>query len=494
MPVPDPRTAVISQELASQFSSISPKRRTAFGQQPAASDTAMVRDKEFYKTIFRIALPAAFQSLVSFLVVVADDVMVSSLENGVAAQAAVSQINCITAFFTATLLGLVSGSSVLIAQYWGKRDLERIRRIFAIVMRLCIAVSFLFVAAAKLFPRQISGIVIGADETEVMALALTYFAIVCFSYIPYAVTNALIGMLRAVEIVKVTLLITTVSLLVNISGNYLLIFGKCGFPQLGVAGAAAATIAARIAELIIILVYTFRIQKHFPICIRDFFKTDRLLRRDYIRYGLPVGLADMQWALIGLLKATIVGQLGAVFMAANNIANSMVNLGTLFTFALASGACVVVGKAVGAGDIRRAREYSGTIQIMFFLIGLCMAAVVFLVRDPFISLYGSAAAPEVASLSRTLIAIVAVTLIGSCYHASCFLGINRGAGDSRFVALVDMICGWFVVLPATALAAFVFHAPLPAVFLCTRIDQCFKWLIALIRLRGNRWIRNVTRS
>ncbi len=456
--------------------------------------TVMVRDKSFYRTIFRIALPAAFQSLVSFLVVVADDVMVSSLENGVASQAAVSQINCITAFYTATLLGFVSGSSVLIAQYWGKRDLERIRRIFAIVMRLCIFVSLLFVAAVRLFPRQLAGIVIGADETEVMQLALTYFSVVCFSYIPYAVTNALIGMLRAVEIVKVTLVITTASLLVNIGGNYLLIFGNCGFPHLGVTGAAIATITARLTELVIILIYTFRIQKHFPINIRDFLKTDKLLRRDYMRYGLPVGLADMQWAMIGLLKAMIVGQLGAVFMTANNIANSMINLGTLFTFALASGACVVVGKAVGAGDTHKAREYSNTIQIMFFAIGLCMAAIVFLVRDPFISLYGSASDPEVAALSRKLIAIVAVTLIGSCYHASCFVGINRGAGDSRFVALVDMICGWLVVLPATALAAFVFHASLPVVFLCTRIDQCFKWLIALIRLRGNRWIRNVTRS
>lgn len=162
--------------------------------------------------------------------------MVSSLENGVASQAAVSQINCITAFYTATLLGFVSGSSVLIAQYWGKRDLERIRRIFAIVMRLCIFVSLLFVAAVRLFPRQLAGIVIGADETEVMQLALTYFSVVCFSYIPYAVTNALIGMLRAVEIVKVTLVITTASLLVNIGGNYLLIFGNCGFPHLGVTG------------------------------------------------------------------------------------------------------------------------------------------------------------------------------------------------------------------------------------------------------------------
>lgn len=214
-----------------------------------------------------------------------------------------------------------------------------------------------------------------------------------------------------------------------------------------------------------------------------------------MRYGLPVGLADMQWAMIGLLKAMIVGQLGAVFMTANNIANSMINLGTLFTFALASGACVVVGKAVGAGDTHKAREYSNTIQIMFFAIGLCMAAIVFLVRDPFISLYGSASDPEVAALSRKLIAIVAVTLIGSCYHASCFVGINRGAGDRPLCCA----CGYDLRLARRSSRKRAgclchFHASLPVVFLCTRIDQCFKWLIALIRLRGNRWIRNVTRS
>ena len=93
----------------------------------------MVRDKNFYRTIFRIALPAAFSSLVSFLVVVADDIMVSYIGEGGIAQSAVSQINALTAFYTATLLGLVSGSGVLIAQYWGKHDVTRIKKIFSMI-------------------------------------------------------------------------------------------------------------------------------------------------------------------------------------------------------------------------------------------------------------------------------------------------------------------------------------------------------------------------
>lgn len=454
----------------------------------------MIRDREFYKTILRISLPAAFQALVSFLVVVADDVMVSLLPNATVAQAAVSQVNSITAFYTATLGGLVSGSAVLIAQYWGKKDMVRIRRIFTSVLWICALVALLFVAAAKLLPEAVVGIVIDRAETDVVALALEYFAIVCFSYLPYAVTTALIGMLRSIEVVRITLVTTVAAFFVNIGLNYILIFGKLGMPAMGVRGAAVATLATRIVEMAIVWVFTFKIQKKLEIKPRDLLSIDRTLTGDYCKYGLPVGLTDMQWALIGMLKAAIIGQMGAAFMAANNIATSMANLGTMFTFALAGGACVVVGKAVGKGDYDTAKEYSKTIQIMFLCIGLFMAGLVFLLRVPFTRMYGSSANPEVFELSTQMIALLAITLIGTSYHASCFVGINRGAGDSRFVMIVDMICGWLVVLPATLLAAFVFHAPLPIVFLCTRIDQCFKWLIAFIRLRGDKWIKNVTRD
>jgi len=454
----------------------------------------VIRDKKFYKTIFRISLPAAFQALVSFLVVVADDIMVSRLPDSYIAQAAVAQVNSITAFYTATLTGLVSGSSVLIAQYWGKRDMARIKRIFSLVLWFCALVALVFTGAAKLFPEAVVGIVIDRQETAVVGKALEYFSVACLTYIPFAVTTALIGMLRSIEVVRITLVTTVMALFMNIGLNYVLIFGKLGLPAMGVRGAGLATLITRIAELVVVWVYTFRFQKKLDIRASDLLRVDRALTRDYCRYGLPVGLTDMQWAMIGMLKAAIIGQLGAAFMAANSIATSMANLGTMFTFALAGGACVVVGKAVGKGDYDTARAYSKTIQIMFACIGVVMAALVFALREPFTRMYGSAADPAVFGMSVEMIAILAVTLIGTSYHASCFIGINRGAGDSRFVAMVDMICGWLVVLPATLLAAFVFRWPLPVVFLCTRIDQCFKWIIAFIRLRGNKWIRNITRE
>lgn len=454
----------------------------------------VIRDREFYKTIFRISLPAAFQALVSFLVVVADDIMVSKLSGGASAQAAVTQVNSLTAFYTATLTGLVSGSSVLIAQYWGKRDMMRIRKVFSIVFWICITTALVFTFVARLFPGAVTGLVISAKETQVSELAREYLRIACLTFLPYAVTTSMIGMLRSIEVVKITLVTTVVALALNISLNALLIFGLCGFPALGVFGAAIATLITRIVEMAMVVAYTFCIQKQLAIKPKNLLEIDRTLARDYARYGLPVGLTDMQWSLIGILKSAIIGQMGVAFMAANSIASSMANLGTMFTFALAGGACVVVGKAVGKGDYDAAREYSKTIQLMFLMIGIAMAALVFALRVPFTRLYGSAKDPEVYSLATTMIAILAVTLIGTSYHASCFIGINRGAGDSRFVAMVDSICGWLIVIPATALCAFVFKAPLPVVFLATRVDQCFKWVIAMLRLRGDKWIRNVTRE
>ena len=454
----------------------------------------VIRDGEFYKTIFRISLPAAFQALVSFLVVVADDIMVSKLSGGASAQAAVTQVNSLTAFYTATLTGLVSGSSVLIAQYWGKRDMMRIRKVFSIVFWICIMTAAVFTFVARLFPGAVTGLVISAKETQVSGLAREYLRIACLTFLPYAVTTSLIGMLRSIEVVKITLVTTVVALALNISLNALLIFGLCGFPALGVSGAAIATLITRIVEMAMVVAYTFCIQKQLAIKPKNLLEIDRTLARDYARYGLPVGLTDMQWSLIGILNSAIIGQMGVAFMAANSIASSMANLGTMFTFALAGGACVVVGKAVGKGDYDAAREYSKTIQLMFLMIGIAMAALVFALRVPFTRLYGSAKDPEVYSLATTMIAILAVTLIGTSYHASCFIGINRGAGDSRFVAMVDSICGWLIVIPATALCAFVFKAPLPVVFLATRVDQCFKWVIAMLRLRGDKWIRNVTRE
>ena len=450
----------------------------------------LVRDRQFYKTMLRLSLPSAFQSAVSLLVVMADNVMVT--RTGANALSAVAQSNAITTFVNAGLTGLATGAVVLISQYWGKRDTARIRTVCAVSTATCLLFAMLALLAVILFPRALLSLVIRGSEGAVIDLALQYLPLSALQYVPLALTAAMVGMLKGVEVVRVTLYTTVLSLFANIGLNYVLIFGCLGLPALGVRGAALATVIARALEAALVAWYLFRRQKTLPLRPRDLLRGAPWAWQDYARYGLPVGLTDAQWALVGLLKAVILGQLGRAMIDAATVTDMMMNLGTLFTFALAGGACVVVGKAVGAQDYARVRQYSNTIQVMFAAIGVVMCALVFLLRRPFAALYGLDA--DTRALAVRMIGICAFTLLGTTYHASCFVGINRGAGDSRFVMIVDLICGWLVVLPLSALAAFVLHWPLAAVYFCTRIDQCFKWIIAFFRLRGNRWIKNVTRT
>jgi putative MATE family efflux protein len=452
----------------------------------------MIKDKAFYKTILRLSLPAAFQSLINLLVVMADNLMVTRVDPGGMAFTAVLQSNSITSLVLATLTGLASGSIVLISQYWGKKDILSIRDVSAAVLVLCMLVAFTAIFLILLFPKQILLLVINRNDTAALDYAMAYLPLVSLSYLPYAVTACLIGMLKGVEIVRVTVYATLLSFLANVALNYLLIFGKLGLPVMGVSGAALATVLARVLELSLVLFYCTRVQKTLKVRMSMIYRQAAWAWHDFIKFGLPVGLTDMLWAFVGIIKMVIIGQMGSLMSNAAGIADSLMNLGTLFTFALAGGAAVMVGKAVGSGNIRLVRAYSSTIQIMFLFIGVVMAGLVYLLRVPFISLYSLPA--SAARLAERMISLCTLTLIGTSYHASCFVGINRGAGDNRFVMVVDLICGWLIMLPLTALSAFVFRMPMDIVYFFTRIDQTFKWLIAFIRLRGEKWIHNVTRQ
>ncbi len=448
----------------------------------------MVRDNAFYRTLAKIALPVAFQSVIALSVNMMDNIMVGSL--GEIKLSGVALANQVTIFLTFFIRGASGGASVLISQYWGKRDMARIKSVFGIVFQLCLLVTGIAVTVIHTFPGAVMGLF--TDDGRIIAEGTEFIRIVCFSYLLYCITDTMVGMLRCVEVVKVSLYIALITLAVNTSLDWILIFGKFGFPAMGVRGAATATVIARACELVFILCYVFLVDKRLRLRIRDLFVVERQLYFDFFRYGMPILFGDLQWGLVGTFKATIIGRLGPVMVAANSMTEVVLSLGAVFTGGLANAATVVIGKTVGVGDYKKAREYSNTIQIIFFGVGLLMMGLVFALRWAPLSLYRVSG--ETHALAMTLLAIGAVTMVGTTYHAACFTGINRGAGDGKFVFKVDMICGWLIVLPSMFLAAFVFHWPLPIVFLCSRIDQCFKWLIALLRLRGDKWIRNVTRA
>jgi len=244
--------------------------------------TLITKDKVFYKTMLTIALPAAFQSLLSLLVVFADNIMVSSL--GDTALSAVSMSNSVTALFTALMFGLASGSSTLISQYWGKKDMGRIKEIFAVVFKICAVAATIISIVVFIFPEQTLRIV--TNEPDVISAAIIYIRIVSLSYLLFGLSNSMVMMLRFIEIVKITLYISIGSLAANISLNYILIFGKLGFPAMGIKGAAIATLITRIIELLIVYIYTFKIQKKLDIKFSELLKKSNM-KIDYIKHDIP---------------------------------------------------------------------------------------------------------------------------------------------------------------------------------------------------------------
>lgn len=479
----------------------------------------MVRDKNFYKTLILIGLPVALQSLISLSVVFLDNVMVGNIrENTKVVFAGVTQANAITTLFAFFIKGLSGGASVMISQYWGKKDLEKIKTIFSVIFTIGISLATVITALIFFFPK--GAMTIMTSDSEVINAGAEYIKIVCFSYIFYILTETFITMLRCVEIVRVSLYVSVVSFFINLSANYLLIFGNetLNIPAMGIKGAAIATVFVRFIEFMLVMVFTLKIQKRIAIKIKDLFMHQKIMWLDYARYGLPIMAGDTQWGFVGFFKAIIIGRLGQEMMSANGIAEVIMSLAGIFTVGLGSAACVIIGKTVGAKEYDKTRQYSNTLQILFASFGIVMCTLLFFVRTPLISMYeiisGGAGGFEQATkdLAKTFIGIGAVTLIGTFYHATCFTGINRGSGDGKFVFKVDMICGWFIVLPVLFLNAIILNPNMPEiflginiafkwpaayhmpiVFLSARIDQCFKWIIAFIRLRGNKWIRNITR-
>jgi len=448
----------------------------------------VVKDKSFYATLAKISLPVALQQLISLCVVMLDNVMVASL--GDLALSSVSQANQVTVFFTFIVRGVSGGAALMISQYWGKKDVERIKQIFAVIFQvtgaIAIAVNIFVFFCPELVLRFFT------NDADIIVSAQGYIRIVSFSYLLFALADTFAAMLRCVEIVKITFAVSVLSLFTNLFLNYSLIGGNFGFPALGIEGAAIATVISRGLELAIVMLFFFCFQKRIPAKPIDLFKINNLMYKDYAKYGLPILIGDIQWGMVGVFKSVIIGRLGISMISAANIADTIMQLGLVFTTGLSSAACVVIGKTVGVKNYELTRQYSKTIQIIFVGVGVVMSSLVFISRNIFVSCYDVSV--ETSTLAAQLIAIGAITLLGTSYHVACFTGINRGAGDSKFVFKVDMICGWLVMLPLSFITAFVFKAPLPVIFIATRIDQCFKWIIALIRLKDDKWITNIVRD
>ena len=445
------------------------------------------RDRSFYRDLVTLAIPISLQNLVTFAVNFADNLMIGSLgDNAISGVYVGNQMQTVLQMFVAGIEGAIL---ILAAQYWGKKDTGSIRKVVSIGVKFAFAVGLLATLAAVIMPGTL--IRIFTAEPGVIREGAAYLQIVGFTYLFFCIAQVMIASMRSVETAKIGLYISLMTLVVNVSLNYILIFGKLGFPALGVRGAAIATLVSRFLEMLVSTLYVFFTDKKLKFGLKDLFHTDSQLLKDFIRYGLPIIGGQVVWSVNMLANTKILGSYTAGVIAATSVTGMLHNLIYVWMTGLSSAVGVITGKTVGAGKYKEMKEYAYTVQVIFVIVGLISGAAVLLCRDWFISLYGVSA--EAQAYSRQFINVISVTIIGTCYQAACLFGLVKSGGDISFVFKNDTIFVFLVVIPSALVAMYLGAAPW-VVFAALKCDQILKCFVAVVKINRFNWMKNLTRD
>jgi len=448
-----------------------------------------IKDRDFYKAFFTMTFTLALQNLIVFGVNLADSVMMGAYSE--TALSGVGICNNIQFFLNMAASGVASGMTVIASQYWGKRDTKAIHKVSAVGIWIGLVFSFLIFAFAAVAPELL--IRLFTDKENVIEQAVLYLDIIKHTYIIYALSTILLAVLRSVETVKIGFYVSLSSFAVNIFLNYILIYGKLGMPEMGVQGAAVATLISRAIELAVVIVYIFIGDKKLHCRIRDLLGFDVQMFKDYIKTGLPLMMSSVSWGLAMSIQGAIIGRLIESAIAANSIATTIFQVATVICYASSNAACVLIGKTIGENkkmDIIKKR--SKNLQLIFLAIGFVSSALLLIFKNLIIDFYD--ASPQTVEITNQFIYILCVTIIGTAYEAPALCGIVSGGGETAFVLKNDIIFMWLIVLPASALSAFVFKFPVAVTFACLKADQVLKCAVAYFKVNSFNWVKSVTRE
>lgn len=443
-------------------------------------------DKKFMSRLLKIALPIMIQNLVASSVNMADTIMVGNL--GEVAIAAVGIANQYFFFFTMIIIGIASGCSVFIAQYWGKKDLSNMNRILGLGLGSVLLVSAVFMAAGFIAPERI--IAVFNKDAAVMELGTNYLTIVLFSYGFTGLTFIYSYSLRSIGNTMTPLVVNFISLLTNIALNYVLIFGKLGFPALGVEGAAIATLIARVVETLILITLVYRGKGVFAAKLADLKDFNRSFVKKSYRIILPVLLNDVLWAMASLIYSVVYGRMGVGAMASIQIANTVSNMFMVVTFGMASAAAIMIGNSVGRGKADQTMAYARKFLVVSLYAGIILGIALALSTPLILSLFN--VSPEVRNSTSIILYIISFIFIIRFMGMVIIVGILRGAGDARNALVIEGITMWFIGVPLTVLGAFVFKLPVHLVYGLAILEEITKFIWGFQRLRSRKWINNIT--
>lgn len=449
----------------------------------------MIKEKTFYKSFMILALSLALQNLLTYGVNMMDTLMLGRYSQN--AMGGVSLCNQIQFLLQMLVVGAGEGAVVMGSQYWGRKKLEPIPHIIGVALRFGGALAVLLFILVFGWPNQILSLL--SNDPAVIAEGAKYFSIIRYTYVIFTITNILVASLRSIGVVRIGYMISGSTLVINVCLNYLLIYGNLGFPEMGVRGAACATLIARCVELIIVIWFLKYRENVLNLNLRKLLHIDTSYVRDYMKVSLPVLINQALWGVAQMVQTGILGHLGGDVTAANAISVQVYQVLSVVCYGAASAAGIVVGRTIGEDNEKKLHPLVTTLQVLFLSIGLCSGLAIFLLRGPILAAFGGTLTENAYRLSRQFMLVLAITTVGTSYQMACDNGIIRGGGDTAFSAKMNLVSMWCIIVPFSAMAAFWWKCPPVAVFFLLKWDQLYKAIPVGIRLHSWKWVKKVTR-
>lgn len=445
----------------------------------------MARDGIFLKKAVRIALPVAMQGMLNTIVNLVDTMMIGAL--GATAIAAVGLANKVFFVFTLLVFGIVSGSGVLAAQYWGNGDIKNIKKVVGLALTLAVAASIAFLVPAVVCPEVVMRIFTASEDA--IQVGAGYLTIVALSYPATAVSNTFVAMLRATGRVKAPVVISSCTIFINIFFNYTFIYGNFGAPAMGAAGAALATLMARLAEALSIILVVYLGKAPVAARFKEMFGYSREFLVQFFSTTSPVIANEFIWGLGTTLYSLAYGRMGNDAVAAITIATTIQDIVTVLFQGLSAATAVIMGNEMGAGKLKRAERYAKNFLILQFIVTILGALFCVAIRWQIIGVYNIT--PEIAeSVSRCII-VFALFMPFKMFNYVMVVGILRSGGDTKMCLLLDCSGVWMIGVPMAFLGGLFFGFPIHIVYAMVMLEEVYKAVFGYWRYKQKKWLRNL---
>ena len=445
--------------------------------------------KSVYKKVITIGLPVAIENMIYALMNFVDMFMVGKedviLGLGTVAVAGLGFANQVFMIFMTSLFGMNSGGGILAAQYFGNKDYKNLKRCLGITIMVGFLFSLLFLFAGLFAPKLV--ISVFTNDKKVIEIGAEYLKVVAWTYPLIGIGFAFSMQLRAIGKTKYSFYSSVIGLIINVIINYLLIFGKFGFPAMGVRGAAIATVIARIISTLYIIYIIYKLKLPIAGKINELFDLSVKFFVKVMKISLPVFIHEILWVLGASMYVMIFGRMGTDFAAAVQVVKSISSLVLTLLFGLSSATSAIIGNEIGAGREENAYEYSIILLKVAIVSGIIIGAIVF-IFSPIILLHVNEKsyplAKEIVKAEVFVIFVKAVSL-------QLLVGILRSGGDTLWTMFVDLIPLWFIAIPITYFAGLHLGFPLTIVYLLSCSDEVIKILPCILRLKSKKWINNL---